>query len=112
MDQLSHRRRANEQLRQQSFYGQLQYIFRLDLPPKTIVNPGEYSRPLLLAFIHEAPVVREETYGYPVVWYEGELSTGKVVDASTIACAIGRVKDNRRWWIVDRSSGTGDIEFA
>jgi hypothetical protein len=55
--------------------------------------------------------VREETYEYPVVWYEGDLSSGEVVDASTLVCTVGRVKDNRRWWIVDRISGAGDIEF-
>ena len=111
VDRLSHRRRADEQLKQQSCYGQLQHLFQLDLPPNSIVNRDEEPQPLLLAMIYEAKVVREESYEYAVIWYEGELSTGEVVDASTIACTIGRVKDNRRWWIVDRSSGTGGIEF-
>ncbi|KEP46611.1 transposase family Tnp2 protein [Rhizoctonia solani 123E] len=112
VDRLAHRRRAKEDLRQQSCYGQLRHIFQLDLPPKTIVNQGKEPRPLLLAMVYEAPVVKEETYEYPVVWYEGELSKGEVVDASTIACAVARVKDHKRWWIVDRSLGTEDIEFV
>jgi hypothetical protein len=57
-----------------------------------------------LALILEAPTVREETYQYGVVWYEGDLSTGEVVDANTIQCVVGRVKDRKRWWIIDRSS--------
>ncbi|CAE6404661.1 unnamed protein product [Rhizoctonia solani] len=89
VDRLAHRRRAQEDLGQQSFYGQLRHIFRLDLPPKTIVNRDKDPRPLLLAMIYEAPVKKEETYEYPVVWYEGDLSTGEVIDASTIPCAVG-----------------------
>ena len=111
VDQLAHYLRAEEELDQQSFYGQLRHIFQLDLPPRTIVNQGDDPRPLLLAMVYEAPTTREETYQYPVVWYKGELSTSEVVDASTIACVVARVKDNKRWWIVDRSSGTGGIEF-
>ncbi|CAE6477612.1 unnamed protein product [Rhizoctonia solani] len=111
VDRLAHRRKAEENLEEQSFYGQVQHIFQLDLPPRTIVNKQKDPKTLLLAMIYEAPVTREETYKYPVVWYQGELSTGEVVDASTIACTVGRLKDNKRWWIVDRSTGTGDIEF-
>ncbi|CAE6516412.1 unnamed protein product [Rhizoctonia solani] len=111
VDRLSHRPRAREDLNKQSSYVQLRHVFQLDLPPKTVVNRTENPRSLLLAMVYEAPVTRETTYQYPVVWYEGELSTGEIIDASTIACTGGRVKDNKCCWIVDRSSGAGDIEF-
>jgi hypothetical protein len=32
------------------------------------------------------------------------LGSGEVVDARTVQCVVGRVKDRNRWWIIDRSS--------
>ena len=46
------------------------------------------------------PAERDDRYGYSVVWYEGALGSGEVVDAGTIQCAVGRIADRRRWWIV------------
>jgi hypothetical protein len=91
-------------LEQHSQYGQLQHIFTLPLAPRTRINPQHEPRTLLLAWILDADTTQEDTYQYPVVWYEGELGTGEVVDANTIQCAVGRVRDGNRWWIIDRSS--------
>ncbi|CCO34284.1 hypothetical protein BN14_08379 [Rhizoctonia solani AG-1 IB] len=112
VDTLAHRRRAVEDLDQTSCYGQLWHVFRLDLPPKTIVNKASDPKVLLLALVYEAPIQRDYSFEYSVISYSGELSSGEVIDASTIACAVGRVKDKKRWWIIDRSSGLGDIEFV
>jgi hypothetical protein len=87
-------------------------VFRLDLPPKTIINKASDPKVLLLALVYEAPIQRDYSFEYSVTSYSGELSSGEVIDASTIACAVGRVKDKKRWWIIDRSSGLGDIEFV
>jgi hypothetical protein len=96
-----------------SYYGQLHYLFKLPLQPKSIINPSDdESKFLILAFILEAPVVVEDTYEYKVVWYEGKLGTGEVVDARTIQCVIGRIPDNKRWWIIDRSSELAHLEFV
>ncbi|KAF8679883.1 Transposase family tnp2 [Rhizoctonia solani] len=112
VDTLAHRRKEAEDLEQTSCYGQVQHVFRLDLPPKTIINKAEDPKVLLLALVCEAPVKRDYSFEYSVISYSGELSSGEVIDASTIACAVGRVKDKKHWWIIDRSSGLGDIEFV
>lgn len=112
MDRLAHRRNAPEDLVRKSHYGQLQYLFKLRLPPKVPGNPSNKSRDLLLALVLEAPTVVEATYEYEVVSYRGKLSKGEVVDASTIQCVVGRVLDRNSWWIVDRSSGIDYPEFV
>ena len=89
---------------QQSYYGQLWRLMALPLEPNTAINPQPHARTLLLALILEAKAQEETTYQYKVVWYEGNLSTGEVVDAETIQCVVGRVCDNKRWYIIDRSS--------
>ncbi|KEP45625.1 putative transposase domain protein [Rhizoctonia solani 123E] len=111
-DRLAHRPRAAPDFVGQSYYGQLQYIFRLPLPPKSIVNPKDEAKFRILAFILEAPVVAEEDYEYKAIWYEGNLGSGEVVDARTIQCAIGRIPDGKRWWIIDRSSELAHLEFV
>ena len=57
VDCLSHHHQADEQLKQQSCYGQLQYLLQLDLPLNNIVNQDEALQLLLLAMIYEAKVV-------------------------------------------------------
>jgi hypothetical protein len=104
VDQDAHRPRAPERLRQTSHFGQLQRILALPLKPRTVLNDSEEDQTLLLAFILEAKTVSETTEGYPVTWYEGDLGSGEVVDARTVQCVVGRVKDRKRWWIIDRSS--------
>lgn len=59
---------------------------------------------LLLALIREASVKVETTYGYQVVWYDKELGSGEIVDAQTVQCVVGRVLDQKRYWIIDRSA--------
>jgi hypothetical protein len=95
-----------------SHYGQLERLFRLRLPAKTLGKEQSRSRQLLLALILEAPAEEEEAYEYKVVSYEGNLSTGEVVDAATIQCVVGHVHDRKRWWIIDRSSGLTRTEYV
>ncbi|KAF8596673.1 hypothetical protein BDV93DRAFT_454445 [Ceratobasidium sp. AG-I] len=104
VDRMAHRPNAPEELQQKSHYGQLERLFTLDLPPKSTLNTGNRTRTLLLALVLEASAVQEVTYEYKVVWYEGNLTTGEVVDAETIQCVVGRIPDKKRWWIIDRSS--------
>lgn len=104
VDRAAHRRNAPEDLQQQSHYGQLHCIFALPLRPRTPLKPTSKAHTLLLALILGAKATREDTYDFSVVWYGGNLSTGEIVDANTVQCAVGRVRDRKRWWIIDRSS--------
>ncbi|GAB1526445.1 hypothetical protein RhiTH_009612 [Rhizoctonia solani] len=99
-NQLAHLPRATPNFVPTSYYGQLQYLFKLPLKPKSVVNPSkDGSKYLILVFILEAPVVIEDAYEYRVTWYKGKLGSGEVVNALTIQCAVGRIQDNKRWWI-------------
>ncbi|KAJ1300030.1 hypothetical protein OPQ81_011150 [Rhizoctonia solani] len=102
---------ADERLEEESQYGELRHVFVLTIPLKTPnINPSrKKNRYLLLAQIYEAPIKSNEIEGEKLIWYKGKLGTGKVVDVSTIQCAVGRIKDGDRWWIVDRSA---DNTFA
>ncbi|KAF8757935.1 Transposase family tnp2 [Rhizoctonia solani] len=93
IDRLAHRPRATPEFEVKSFYGQLQHLFYLPLPPNTIINREDYPKFLILAFILEADVTIEDAYEYQVIWYEGKLGSGEVVDARTIQCAVGRIPD-------------------
>ncbi|KAG9090543.1 hypothetical protein FRC06_000997, partial [Ceratobasidium sp. 370] len=103
VDRLAHRRNAPEDLVRKSHYGQVQHVFRLRLPPKIPGNPGNKPRTLLLALVYEAKTKVQSTYDYEVVSYSGELSKGEVVDVATIQCVVGRVFDQKEWWIIDRT---------
>jgi hypothetical protein len=97
---------AAERLERQSQYGELRHILALPIKPRTnVVNPSRHERTLLLALILEAKVETDNSKEYDVMWYNGKLGTGEVVDATTIQCVVGRVRDDKRWWIVDRSAG-------
>ncbi|KDN34296.1 hypothetical protein RSAG8_12621, partial [Rhizoctonia solani AG-8 WAC10335] len=106
VDRLAHRPRAAPELKERSHYGQLQRVFAIDIPPRTRKINASHTddRTLLLAFIREANTERSESCGYPVIWYEGDLGSGEVVDANSVQCAVGRIRDDKRWWIIDRSS--------
>lgn len=104
VDQNAHRPRAPERLKAVSHYGQLERLFAFPLPPKSILNKKNQARTLLLALILEAPFKVEDSYEHRVVWYQGRLGSGEVVDAQTIQCVVGRIVDDKRTWIVDRSA--------
>jgi hypothetical protein len=89
-----------------SHYGQLHYLFTLELPRHNSVPCVWQSTKLLLTLVLEAPTVVEDKYRYQAVWYDRELLSSEVIDAATIQCVVGRVYDtlNKQWWIIDRSS--------
>ncbi|KAF8597128.1 hypothetical protein BDV93DRAFT_513593 [Ceratobasidium sp. AG-I] len=84
VDRRAHQWNAPEDMVQKSHYGQLWRLMALPLEPNTAINPHPRAQTLLLALILEAKAREETTYQYKVVWYEGNLSTGEVVDAETI----------------------------
>jgi hypothetical protein len=112
VDRDAHFRNRPERLEQQSHYGQLQHIFALKLERRSLLNPSRQSRTLLLALILEARAQLDDRYDYPVVWYEGQLGSGEVVDARTIQCAVGRIPNRQRWWIVDRTYSVGFPDYV
>ncbi|QRW18748.1 Transposase family Tnp2 protein [Rhizoctonia solani] len=97
---------VSKRLEEESQYGKLQHVFVLTIPPKTPkINPAlKKNQYLLLAQIYKALIKSNKIEDKKLIWYKGKLGTGEVVDVSTIQCAVGRIKDGNRWWIVDRST--------
>ncbi|KAF8666953.1 Transposase family tnp2 [Rhizoctonia solani] len=106
VDQEAHRPAADERYERESQFGQLEFVFALRIGPENPpINPSKSkTRTLLLAHILEAPVRMDDSHDYTVLWYEGKLGSGEVVDVRTIQCVVGRIQEDRRWWIVDRAA--------
>jgi hypothetical protein len=104
VDQNASRRNTPVELEPMSHYGQLEHLFSLPLAPHTLLNRSGIPQTLLLALILETKLVVERTHQFTVVWYNGALGSGEVVDTQTIQCSVGRVHDGDRVWIVDRSA--------
>ena len=97
---------AAERFERESQFGQLEFVFTLRIGPNNppINRSKTKTRTLLLAHILEAPVRTDDDHDYTVLWYEGKLGSGEVVDVRTIQCVVGRIQEGRRWWIIDRAT--------
>ncbi|CEL54833.1 hypothetical protein RSOLAG1IB_11778 [Rhizoctonia solani AG-1 IB] len=106
VDQDSHLPEADERYARESQYGQLEFVFALRIKPNSspINSSKTRTRIFLLAHILEASVRNDDSDDYMVLWYEGKLGTGEVVNIRTIQCVVGRIQEGRRWWIVDRAT--------
>jgi hypothetical protein len=104
VDRNASQRNVLVELHQVSHYGRLEHLLVLPLEPHTLLNGSNVPWTLLLALILETKPVVEHTHHYTVVWYDGTLGSGEVVDARTIQCSVGRVRDDNRFWIIDRSA--------
>ena len=99
MDKYAHLPRRQPEYVAKNFFGQLKRILLLDLPPLPSLNlPGTTT--IILAVIQNV----KATLRGDIYYYE-EQSKGviEVVDLNTVQCLVGRIKDRRRWAIVDRS---------
>ena len=89
-----------------TFYGQLQRILHFKLgsiPSCSISSP----QTLVFAVIQSCAV--EESDQPLDIHYYSRLGAYDYVDAATIACVVGHVKDRGRFAIIDRS---GDLVHA
>ena len=93
---------------QQTFFGELQRVVRLDLPKSLHIHQPQ-DETLLLAHIKTCNATENDD-GF---W---EYSTMKpsphFVDLTTISCVVGRVFDRGQWSFIDRSGSTAHVEMA
>ncbi|KAJ7936723.1 hypothetical protein B0H13DRAFT_2303428 [Mycena leptocephala] len=84
-----------------TFYGQLQYIFVVRLPPSDELGLKE-EETLILAAVSECQVNAHNTAGMHYYQKEGPL---QVVDMTAVQCLVGRIRttDGRFWATIDRS---------
>ena len=80
------------------FFGQLNHIIVLELPPAPQLDLTE-PMILILALIQEVKVVLKDG-----IYFYKELGVEEVVDLKTVQCVISRVKDRGEWAIIDQSN--------
>jgi hypothetical protein len=97
VDRHARHRRKTPDFVEQIFFGQLNRILVLELPPAPRLNLAEPTI-LVLALIHEAKVTLRDG-----IYYYKDLGAEEVVDMKTVQCVVGRVWDRSEWAIVDRS---------
>lgn len=91
------RRGKTPDFEEKTFFGQLNRILVLELPPAPRLDLTEPTT-LILALIQEVNVtLRDGVYSYK------EFGLEEVVDLKTVQCVVGRVKDRHEWAIIDRS---------
>jgi hypothetical protein len=97
VDRHARHRRKTPDFVEKIFFGQLNRILVLELPPAPRLNLAEPTT-LVLALIHEAKVTLRNG-----IYYYKDLGAQEVVDMNTVQCVVGRVWDRSEWAIVDRS---------
>ena len=89
-----------------AFFGQLQHIIVVQLPPAQELDPNLISpSTYILAAIHTCEVEAQNSMGMPVY---SKMGRTEVVDITSVQCLIGRVPTgrNNQWVIIDRTGVT------
>lgn len=120
---------ADEELYDQEYYGQLEHILHLRIPPATIQafdNKRSEMRTALLRKHRPVPVILDENgiaadhilvsirnsrlsnevsglEGLDIHYTTTLAGPLHVVDAISLQCLVGRVHDGRHWAFIDRS---------
>ena len=97
-----------EDFTQQTFFGELQRVVRLDLQKSPEIHQPQ-DETLLLAHIKTCNATENDD-GF---WeYSTMKSSPHFVDLTTISCVVGRVFDRGLWSLIDRSGSTAHVEMA
>lgn len=90
-----------------SFYGQIEYILQVTLPPAARLNPGDLAlqsqSTYFLACIHSCKVDDAITNSMQMPLYS-MMGSKEAVDISTVKCLVGRVKNGKHTVILDRTA--------
>jgi hypothetical protein len=97
VDRHARHRRKTPDFEEKIFFGQLNRIFLLELPPAPQLNLPEQTT-LILALIQEVKATLRNG-----IYYYKELGIEEAVDLKTVQCVVGRVRDRGEWAIVDWS---------
>ncbi|XP_006458586.1 hypothetical protein AGABI2DRAFT_141379 [Agaricus bisporus var. bisporus H97] len=97
VDRYAHQRNRRPEYVKRSFFGQLQRIIVLNLPPIPQLNI-DLPLTVIYAVVQAVKVKLEGS-----LYYYSTMGATEVIDLSTVQCLIGRVRDGNRWGIIDRS---------
>ena len=92
------RNRAQE-MQLETFFGQLQHLFVIRLPPS-------HELGLLTATTHLLAAIRNcvtKPIGSLDMHHYSQMGRLDVVDITCVQCLVGRVKDATGWVVIDRS---------
>ena len=93
---------------QQTFFGELQRVVRLNLPQSLEIHQPR-DETVLLAHVLTCDATENEDG----LWEYSTMKTApNFVDLGAIACVVGQVYDRGRWTFVDRSGPTAHVEMA
>jgi hypothetical protein len=101
VDLHSHARKRAQELRLDTFYGQLEHIVVVHLSPSPALKLVSQTV-VFLAVVRNCPV--SHTNSLDIHFYQ-DLGRLDVVDITCLQCLVGRVRDGTRWAIIDRSGG-------
>ena len=92
-----------------TFFGELQRIVKIDLPPTSQLNLKE-PQSLFYAIVRECNASRSRE-GF---WEYKELGGLEAVDIGLLQCVVGRIFDRGKWVIIDRGGerAHADIEVG
>jgi hypothetical protein len=93
---------------QQTFFGELQRIVRLDLPKSATIHQPQ-DETVLLTHVRTCDAIENED-GF---WEYSTLKPSPhFMDLNTVVCVVGRVRDRGGWTFIDRSGPTVRVEMA
>ena len=106
MDKYARQKRRRPEYEMKTFYGQLQHLFVISLPPDTALHLTEPTIHMLASIktckIERANVDLD-------IHYYSKLGGLDVLDITCVQCAVGRIPCKNGWAIIDRS---GDLARA
>jgi hypothetical protein len=87
-------------LQPETFFGQLQHIIVITIGPSEELDL-EKPETIILAAIRNCSDAKKLSDSN--IYYYSQEGQLEVVDAKCIQCGVGRIKDDDRWAIIDRS---------
>ncbi|KAF8205477.1 hypothetical protein K438DRAFT_1579180 [Mycena galopus ATCC 62051] len=104
VDKNQRHRRLEPEHELQTFYGQLEHIYRVvfpvPVPALDISEPTTY----ILAAIRNCVLDKDDPKLEPLdIHFYSRLGALDVIDVTSVQSLVGRVKDSREWAIIDRS---------
>jgi len=98
VDQYAHQWRRIPKFIPTLFFGQLKRLLVLELPAAPQLQLANLTTTILAVIQSVIPTLENNIYYYK------ELGVIEVVDLTTVECVVGRIWDQGRWAIVDRSN--------
>jgi hypothetical protein len=83
------------------YFGQLENILVVRLPATSQLDLNTGST-LILAGIRQCEVDATNSMGMP---FYSKMGRFEVVDITCVQCLVGRIRNDKRWAIIDRTGG-------